>query len=169
MNITFTKGSDKDFINITRDDGTNVDTTFPKKGWYPHDAVHVIVESFFDLENGFWGLIESGMDPQEVGELAKNAGHASAKRADIPEEHIIDLIIAERIVECYEAELWSGQSDIATFKSVLEAACQSSHVNFPKVDDDMISSASLALKKSANDWKALDVGQSMSMNWPNND
>lgn len=44
-------------------------------------------------------------------ELAKAAGHASASRARVPVNSIVELLQAERLVECFEAELWGGASD----------------------------------------------------------
>lgn len=165
MEIVFIKGMDKDYINAIRDDGTVVKTTFPKKGSYPHDAVHVIVEKHFGLCNGFWGIVAKGMAPEDVGALAKECGHASSKRADIPNEDIHDLLVAERAVECFEAEMWSEPSNINTFKSVLEAACTSSHVSLPNISDQVILDVRKTLETSFVEWKNLAIGEHMTMQW----
>lgn len=165
MEIIFKKGTDKDYITAIRADGSTVNTTFPKKGWYPHDAVHVIVETRLKLKRGFWGIVADGMIPEDVGALAKECGHASSKRAEIPGEEIRDLLIAERTVECFEAEMWSEPSDFATFRSVQKAACASSHVEMPPLSDEDISYIREKLQLSFEKWRSLQIGETMSMNW----
>ncbi len=165
MKISFEKGKDKDTIVAVRDDGSVVSTTFPKKGWYPHDAVHVIVEKRLQLKRGFWGIVENGMAPEDVGALAKEGGHASSTRADIPSENIKELLIAERTVECFEAEMWCDPSGNDTFRSVLSAALASSHIDAPAISDDDIEHIRHTLKKSAEKWQALKLGERMTMHW----
>lgn len=165
MEIIFKKGTDKDYITAHRADGTTVNTTFPKKGSYPHDAVHVIVEKHLNLQKGFWGFVADGMAPQDVGTLAKESGHPSSKRAKVPAENIHELLIAERIVECFEAEMWSEPSDFETFTAVLAAACTSSHINIPSVKNDDIFRIRQKLQKSITLWQSLENGEIMTMHW----
>src|SRR3954453_22084071 len=108
MQITITKGERGDRIDAIRADGSSVTTTFPHKGPIPHDAVHFYVESELGLDRGFWGMVASGKHPEEVQDIAKAGGHASASRGRAPDADIIELIQAERAVECFEADLWSG-------------------------------------------------------------
>lgn len=165
MEISFTKGRDKDLITAIRTDGTVVKTTFPKKGQFPHDAVHVIVEKRLGLTRGFWGIVANGMAPEDVGALARENGHASSTRADIPHESIHELLTAERIVECFEAELWSKPSDFKTFKAVLAAACASSHIDMPELKNDDIREIRQRLKGSLAKWQSLETGGTMTMHW----
>ena len=101
MRIAITKGASGDRIAVTRPDGSRADFGFPRKGPYPHDAFHFFVERELGLTRGFWGLIASGMAPDAVQELASAGGHASAKRAGTPDPAIIELVQAERLVECF--------------------------------------------------------------------
>jgi len=39
-----TRGRTDDAIRVTRNDGSEADTHFPKKGPFPHDLVHAVVE-----------------------------------------------------------------------------------------------------------------------------
>ena len=57
-------------------------------GILPHDLVHLIVESAFGLRSGFWGLVDSGLDPRRIdphdypkeSEIMRAEALASAKR-----------------------------------------------------------------------------------------
>ena len=84
MRVVFTKGSDRDSIDVQRADGTTTTTRFPKKGVIPHDAVHLIVERTLGLRNAFWGLVNAGANPADVAQMSKDGGHASASRAGVP-------------------------------------------------------------------------------------
>ncbi|MCW1402199.1 hypothetical protein OKA06_07605 [Novosphingobium sp. MW5] len=92
MRIEITKGEKDDAIAVTRDDGSTAFTGFPKKGPVPHDGVHFFVEQELGLARGFWGMVSAGHHPEELAELAKAAGHASAKRFGDPDPAIIELL-----------------------------------------------------------------------------
>lgn len=50
------------------------------KGALPHDAVHLIVESAFELRRGLWGRVAAGADPDAVNRevrAARVAGRAA--------------------------------------------------------------------------------------------
>mgnify|MGYP000252186270 CR=1 FL=1 len=104
MQITITKGQAEDRIAIVLANGRQLDSTFPKKGFIPHDAVHLFVERELGLKNAFWGMVASGSHPEEIAGIAKAAGHASASRNTVPDGSIVELLQAERLVE------WDGAS-----------------------------------------------------------
>src|SRR5437016_10106782 len=115
MEIRITKGTTSDRVEVRRSDGSRADTNFPKKGPIPHDVVHFFVESELGVVEGFWGMVASGRHPEEIQDVAKAAGHASASRASAPDPSIVPIVQAERIVECFEADLWGGGGDSQTF------------------------------------------------------
>lgn len=48
---------------MTREDGTSSSWDFPSYGdALPHDLCHLVVESELGLTDGFWGLIDQGVD-----------------------------------------------------------------------------------------------------------
>ena len=165
MKIAITKGRSADFIVIVRGDGSRVDSTFPHKGPVPHDAVHYFVERALGLNNAFWGRIAAGAHPEELAEIAKAAGHASAKRARVPDPDIVELIQAERLVECFEAELWSGGSDDAGLLAMAEAGCATSHVALPEIASSALGSAREALRAFAAGWIAAPAGHVARLDW----
>lgn len=161
MQVTIANAGSHQRIVMVRDDGTRMETTFPHKGPFPHDAVHFVVERELGLRRGFWGTVAGGCHPEEVNEIAKAAGHASAKRAEVPEPHIVELLQAERIVECFEAEIWSGPGDPETLRGVIAAACSASHVPVIELDDATIAAIHARLATMAEDWR----GGTLSFIW----
>jgi hypothetical protein len=169
MELTITKGTDFDRIAICRADGTTAETRFPKKGPVPHDAVHYHVESVLALTAGFWGLVAAGHHPEDVQAMAKAGGHASARRATIPDVSIVELLQAERLVECFEATVWGGPAEPDIFRGVARAACAASHVPLPELDDQTISGIAKEIAALAADWIPAPVGHSITLHWPSHD
>lgn len=166
MIIRITKGSGEDHIAIERADGTRVATRFPWKGPVPHDAVHVIVERELGLARGFWGLVAEGRHPEEIQTLAKAGGHASASRADVPDVGIIELLQAERLVECYEALLWGGGGTLADVMGMAEPSCASSHVACPAISELQHAVIVAAVSELARTWQAAPRGARQEWTWP---
>jgi hypothetical protein len=163
MEVKFTKGNDRDFIEARRGDGTIVRTTFPKKWWFPHDAVHLIVERRLRLQYGFWGRVASGATPEQIAAIAKAGGHASSVRAVRPAVEITELLHAERLVECFEAEMWSNCSDNVTFRGILDAACSQSKISSPRLSDEEIGDIRIELGHTLEAWRELAVGESLTL------
>lgn len=154
MDVTIIKGSSEDRISMIRDDGSRAETTFAKKGPFPHDAVHYAVEKHLAFGNGFWGMVARGRDPAEIAEIAKAAGHASAKRAQVPEPHIVELLQAERIVECFEADMWGGPAADDMLLETIAVACDYSHIPVPPMDGGTISAIRSDLAAMGAQWAA---------------
>ncbi|WP_369025893.1 hypothetical protein [Qipengyuania sp. RANM35] len=168
MRIVLTKGSTSDNVAIERDDGSRAGFDFPKKGPVPHDAFHFFVEHELGMAHGFWGLVASGMDPEAVGAMAAEAGHASAKRAQMPHDHIVELLQAERLVECFEAESWAGASDDEGIMAMAEPGWAASHV--PPVDGVRAKLGSIrdGIAGFAANWHALPPKGSLTLEWKGN-
>lgn len=165
MDVTITKGMADDHIVIVRADGSKAETRFPKKGPVPHDAVHFIVEETLGLDRGFWGMIASGISPDEVQELAKAAGHASSKRADVPDASIVMLVQAERIVESVEAALWSGGTDVAGTRHLAESGCAASYVPLPNMSDHQLADILARVRDLRDGWAPAPIGYQYRFHW----
>jgi hypothetical protein len=165
MRITITKEANGDRLDIVRADGSQAVTHFPRKGPTPHDAVHFLVERDGGLKRAFWGLIAGGVEPEGIQDMAKAGGHASAKRADVPHESLVELLQAERLVECFEASLWDGQLDLPAFRSVAEAACGSSHVAMPEMSDATIAAIHAEVAALAKRWGGAPAGETLVLDW----
>ena len=159
MRIRITKGVREDHIHVERDDGTSLSSSFPHKGPIPHDAVHFFVEQGLGITDGFWGKVAGGHHPDEVAALAKAAGHASANRRREPDADFIVAIQAERLVECFEADLWSGGSgDPDTFIAIAKAACENSFVPPLSITSDQIRQIRGELSAFHAHWSSLSIG-----------
>lgn len=167
MRISITKGESEDRLDMVRADGTGASTRFPHKGPIPHDFVHYAVESELVIDRGFWGLVDAGHHPEEIQDIAKAAGHASAKRADVPAEEFVPAIQSERIVEAFEADHWSGgQGDPAGVAYMAEAGCEQSLVPMPPMDDAAVARIRAQITDFAARWKALGPGETITLEWP---
>ena len=165
LTITITKGPRDDHIAIVRADGTSAQTRFPHKGPVPHDAVHYFVERGLDLPQAFWGLIAAGRHPEEIAALAKAQGHASAARATVPGAAIVQLLQAERLVECFEAQLWSHAEPDAAFFDVARVACETSHVPLPAITLAQCRAVMAEIFAFARTWMAAPVGHAATLEW----
>ena len=162
MRITITKGEDEDRIEAVRADGSSVSTRFPHKGPVPHDAVHFHVESALAIRDAFWGMVAAGKYPQEIADIAKVAGHASAKRAEVPDASIVPLLQAERLVECFEADMWSGgETGPEVLRDTIAAACAQSLVPPVEIADDTICAIQSQLKALLRRWPATAAGEQL--------
>ena len=165
MRITFTKGTSDDLIEAVRSDGSRVSTRLPKKGPVPHDAVHYFVESELGVTGGFWGMVADGCHPEEIQDIAKAAGHASAARAQIPDPAIVPIVQAERVVECFEADLWGGGADGDTIRDMVKSGCEQSLVPVLNINDEAILRIRARLGDFRDRWSALPVGGACSFDW----
>jgi len=53
----------RDRAYVTRADGTSTGCDFPSYGdWLPHDLCHLVVEEELRLKDGFWGLVDRGVE-----------------------------------------------------------------------------------------------------------
>ena len=166
MRIAITKGSGQDKVAVTRRDGSRADFGFPKKGPFPHDAFHFFIERALGLTSGFWGLVAGGMAPEDVQALALAGGHASAKRAGLPDAGIVELLQAERLVECFEAASWSGGADDAAIMAMAQPAWAASHVPPPAGVADKLGAIRAGLDPFLQAWSALPEGEALELEWP---
>lgn len=165
MIIKITKGLQSDYLAITRNNGSTDATSFPKKGPTSHDAIHYFVEHELGLQKAFWGMIARGHAFDDIQNIAKNAGHASASRAGKPDDDIVELLQAERLVECFEADQWGGPADSATFIAVAQAACERSQVPLPPQLAEQLDTLRGRIAKFQAIWSAAPVSQVFEFEW----
>ena len=163
--IRITKGRAADLLEISRNDGTVEVANFPKKGITPHDAIHYFVETALDLRDGFWGTVARGISPADIQEIAKNAGHSSASRAGVPDGHIVQLLQAERLVECFEADAWGAPADAATLIAIASTACETSHVPLPPLTPATVHSIRTQISNFQAEWTVALEGHVAEFIW----
>jgi len=166
MRIEIVKGTRDDAVHVTRADGARAATRFPKKGPVPHDGVHVIIERALGMRRAFWGHVASGKHPEEIAALAAAAGHPSAKRAKAPDAAIVEMIQAERLVECFEAEIWGGPGELSVLQSVADAAMAQSLVPSVALSEAAVARIRADLADFTSTWRAMKTGETMRFDWP---
>lgn len=165
MRITITKRGAEEQLLVERADGSRARFRIPRKGPVPHDAVHFHVEHALGLRRGFWGSVAAGEDPQAIQARAMAGGHASAKRAGPPSDDIVELLQAERLVECFEAEMWGGAADDAGIAAMAEAGWRASHVPPLALPPAALAAAREGLAAFGAEWQALPDGGSATLEW----
>ena len=157
MIIKITKGRTVDYLEISRNDGSTANESFPKKGFTSHDAIHYFVEATLQLREGFWGTVARGNSPTDI-----------ASRSHVPEPHIVQLLQAERLVECFEADAWGGTADAETFIEIAAAACEASHVPMPELTPSYVESLRAQIAAFQEIWVAAPIGHVAEFNWEEN-
>lgn len=83
---------------VTREDGTSTSWDFPSYGdGLPHDLCHLVVEGELGLADGFWGLVDSGVDVGLVDNQATLV-HGSRPLAEQAGFDLSGLLEAEAVV-----------------------------------------------------------------------
>jgi hypothetical protein len=88
----------RDHIYVTRQDGTSCDWGFPTYGdQLPHDLCHLVIEEMLEIPNGFWGLVEQGMEVRLIDDqgVLMIDGRPLSDRSDFD---FSDLVRAEEAV-----------------------------------------------------------------------
>lgn len=119
MEAAFVRAQGKrDRIYVRRTDGSEVSWSFPTYGdELPHDLVHLVVESAFDILDGFWGRVDAGVDPERVNAEANRLGGAEKyKRFGREQEH---LFLAEALTGVPWG--WGDVSDPDALEAVQKA------------------------------------------------
>jgi hypothetical protein len=165
MKIRIIKGRTSDELAIRRLDGTELRADFPHKGPVPHDAVHFFVEQALGLSNGFWGMVASGRHPDEIGALVAAAGHRSASRCEAPDPSFLEVIQAERLVECFEADLWGGGGSDDDLRAMAVSGCELSCVPVPDLPEPAIARARADLQALLASWPSAATGHQLVLHW----
>ena len=89
-----------------------------------------------------------------------------AKRAREPDAEIVELIQAERLVEFFEAESWSGGADDDGIRAMAAAGWGASHVPPLALAAASLASIRGAIAEFARAWAAQPVGGGLALDWP---
>ncbi len=99
MQVTFVRHRERrDRVYVTRADGSSTAWDFPSYGdRLPHDLCHLVVEEGLGITDGFWGLVEQGVEVKLVDDQATLVRHGRSlvEQADVD---FSDLMQAEHAV-----------------------------------------------------------------------
>ena len=142
MRLTFTKGAGKyDALVVAREGRADERIECPKQGIIPHDMVHYAVESV--VGHGFLGLVADG------------APAAFTTSGGAEEEAV------ERLVECFQAEMWGGRVPAGELLQAYEHACGArGHAAMP-VSEAEVDAIRATLDALGVQWAAVPVHGSL--------
>ncbi|NJC05199.1 hypothetical protein GGQ97_000992 [Sphingomonas kaistensis] len=144
MRLTFTKGAGKyDALVIERDGRAAESIECPKQGIIPHDMVHYAVESV--VGHGFLGMVADG------------APAAFTTSGGAEEEAV------ERLVECFQAEMWGGPVPAAELIAAYEHACAARGHSAMPVSQSSVEAIRARLDTLGRDWSAVPVHGSLEL------
>jgi hypothetical protein len=111
MKVAFvrTRGA-PDRVHVHREDGSETGWSFPTYGdELPHDLVHLLVETVFEVKQGFWGRVARGVDPARMNAVANRQG-GKDKYAGFGDE-ISELYLAEALANARWADAQATDED----------------------------------------------------------
>ena len=75
------------------------------------------------------------------------------------------MIQAERLVECFEADMWGGGGDNESLRSMAEIGWEQSLVSPLDLGDDAIDTIRRTIRDFAERWSAMPVGERVELAW----
>lgn len=136
-----------DEVNVTRADGSTCHFATPKQGGgIAHDLVHYVVEVEMGLR-GFLTKVCEGAHPRDVQQDAVGWQ-------------------VEAIVECLQAEVWGGETDIETWNDLLAQSCQRHEVPVCSLSPREILRLRAKLDVMNLSWQEIPVHQVLRLPFP---
>jgi hypothetical protein len=145
MRLTFTRREGKyDDLVIERPGAPPKAIQCPKQGIIPHDMVHFAVERVL-AHRGFLGMVAAG----------EGAGFET--QGGDPEESI------ERLVECFQAEMWGGRVPAGELLATYALACEArGHASAPIAVGE-VESIRARLDELTAEWGSVPVNGSLTV------
>jgi hypothetical protein len=163
MRIRFVRSAGKpDAIYVRRSNGSEVSWSFPTYGsQLPHDLVHLIVESEFRIRDGFWGRVDSGIDPSRVNAEANRIGGKN-KYAGFGED-LRGLYLAESLANLsWAVPDFSNEARMERLRSESEK----SGIPLPEsVTLDTLRKVHARLDDLRTQWRALGAKGTIELTW----
>ncbi len=146
MDLIFVKRSGKfDELTIVRETGERQMISCPKQGIIPHDMVHYAVESVL-THRGFLSLVKDGKP-------------ADFTAGDEDSEAI------ERLVEAFQAEMWSGRVPAADLVATYEHACEARGHIVATVSHADVDAIRDRLDELSRLWSAVAVNEALKVSF----
>lgn len=143
--MIFTKrGGKHDDLAVVRDGGAAETIQCPKQGIIPHDMVHYAVESVLP-HHGFLSMVKDG----EALAFA-TAGGASEEAM-------------ERLVETFQAVMWSGRVPAAEVIAMYEHACEARGHDAVPVSAADVEAVRGRLDALAREWAEVPVNGALAL------
>jgi hypothetical protein len=143
MRLIFTKRDGKyDDLTVEREGRASAKIACPKQGIIPHDMVHFAVESVLS-HRGFLSLLEEAETP------------GYRLRGEAGEEAV------ERLVECFQAEMWGGRVSAAELLDSYALACEAKSHEAVRVSQDDVVAIRGCLDELTERWEQVPINASL--------
>jgi hypothetical protein len=152
VRIELTKLTDDEHrLRITRADGTTEDAVLETRSLLIHDLVHYAVETEAKIEDGFWGLLASGVS------MAKLSDRTATNMTTNPISP--GIVLAESLV----GPMQSLVQDRLEPKIFLEHGQRFAPTI---VNEDFIDRVRARFRSLQGHWRATPFHQTMELTWP---
>jgi hypothetical protein len=132
-------------LTVVRTDRSSIERTLETHSVLLHDLVHLAVEAEAGIDDGFWGLLASGVDFEE---LLAEASHPT--RAGIR--------LAESLVGPMQA-VWKGHLTADGYVAMARDAA-------PFVDSAFVDRVLERLRRLWGHWNGTPFHEAMEVTWP---
>jgi hypothetical protein len=166
----------RDRVYVTRDDGSSTAWEFASYGdGLPHDLCHLVVEDELGLSEGFWGLIDQGVDVRVVDNqatLMRDAtpliDHVGVDFSGLAEAEAAVAVLAGPGVDVAS----SGELAVAWFAAqrattpALGDVARALGFELPaSVTPDAIATIATRLQQLAEQWRRLPDGEALKLSF----
>ncbi len=165
MDIVVVKGGSgqRDRMWVTRSDGSTEQVPINMV----HDLPHLVVESAFGLEFGFWGLIDAGAFAHEI-----HASHAREPKRAKQGRHGVLLPLSGEVVAAKALTNAFRDYGDTTAQGIRERLAVSAEQNavvrdkLESLADSLIERVQSRLTELTREWRAVPPGGRMHLQWP---
>ena len=152
-----------DRFYVRRSDGTETSWSFPTYGAaLPHDMVHFVVEAAFEVEAGFWGRVDSGVDVAKVNVEANRIGGADKYGGFGPD--LKELYLAEALA----VVPWgtAGESDEDCLVAVRKAFADADLRPQCELSTGVVAEVRATLDRLRETWQTVLPKGAIDLRWP---
>jgi hypothetical protein len=170
MEITFAKRDQRDYdIFVRRDDGVLLQlTSFDRPLRMPHDIAHFVVENELQLEYGLWGLLAAGVMFSNVRVVSGRPRRYSAERFRSMLKKVKQQPVEAEVLVSVMLKIAQEQSDNEwrAAKAQLDAVWKPRQSQLQRpINHADVRRVCTELRKVEEQWRALPVGQNLTVTW----
>jgi hypothetical protein len=173
LTVSFVRHRGKrDHVYVTRQDSTSCDWAFPTYGdQLPHDLCHLVIEEMLAIPNGFWGLVEQGMEVTLVndqGTLTKDgrtlSDHSGFDFSDLVRAEEAIALLAPTGMQFDQARaLAVARQSTAERAKESDVADQLGFALPPGCSTEVATATRERLCKLGEQWRGLDDGGAITL------
>ena len=156
MDIIFKKGTTKNTITCTRSDGTS---TWQEAEPFHilHDLTHYAVETTLGTQQGFYGLLQQGLDITDF----------EKKQKITPQTLPREAIRTEILVTLFLTEI-NDHQPLADFNQTFAETIRPYGIDIIPLDQNLLTTIRMMRDNLIKKWKNLSSGSTLALRYPAN-